>query len=159
MELLRVSKAISTWRRLVTVVDISMDPLSITTGCLSLLSAIANTTIAISGFVKGCREARRDLTDVSRELSDLKIVLELLKDDSEAVGEAAIPEAMHSQIKSLLTGCHGVILTVDKVIQRHEGCLAAVKWVADGKKEVAYLRQSLEAYRGTLSLTLETVNL
>lgn len=136
-----------------------MDPLSITTGCLSLLGAIANTTIAISGFVKGCREARRDLTDVSRELSDLKIVLELLKDDSEAVGEAAIPEAMHSQIKSLLTGCHGVILTVDKVIQRHEGRLAAVKWVADGKKEVAYLRQSLEAYRGTLSLTLETVNL
>lgn len=136
-----------------------MDPFSITTGCLGLLTAIANTTIAISGFVKGCREARRDLTDVSRELSDLKIVLELLKDDSEVVGDNAIPENMHSQIIHLLSSCKDVILTVDKVIERHVGPFAAVKWVADGKREVTYLRQSLEAYRGTLSLTLETVNL
>ena len=46
-----------------------MDPLSITRGCLSILSAISTATHLVIDFIVSCREARDEITAVSRELS------------------------------------------------------------------------------------------
>ena len=42
-----------------------MDPLYIATGCLALLSAVGKTTLAITSFLRSCREARADLAAVN----------------------------------------------------------------------------------------------
>ena len=55
------------------------DPLSIAVSCVGLLSAIATATVRINGFVRTARDARADLDDVSRELSSLRTVLELIQ--------------------------------------------------------------------------------
>ncbi|KAF4434918.1 hypothetical protein FACUT_7578 [Fusarium acutatum] len=58
-----------------------MDPLSIATGCATLISAIGSLLLSINTFVRTCREARADLDGVARELLSLQTVLELIQED------------------------------------------------------------------------------
>ncbi|KAF8812033.1 hypothetical protein BYT27DRAFT_7183189 [Phlegmacium glaucopus] len=60
-----------------------MDPLSLTTSCLALLSAVSTATQFVTDFVVSYREARNDIAAVSRELSDLDITLHILKHEAE----------------------------------------------------------------------------
>ncbi|KAB5571991.1 hypothetical protein GE09DRAFT_1282463 [Coniochaeta sp. 2T2.1] len=136
-----------------------MDPLSITSGALACITAIVQTSKAITNFIRGCREARSDLTVISRELSELGIVLELLKDDSDVADDSVIPEAIQRQILSILANCKGVIAKIDDLLAQHDGRTGPARWVLSGKRDAANLRQSLEAHRGALGLALETVTL
>jgi hypothetical protein len=139
-----------------------MDPLSISTGCLALLTAVAQTTVAITNFIRSYRDARDDLTGVTRELSELSIVLQLLKDDSALEGDkAAIPEPLQKQIASIITNCTAVVTRINNVLQKFstESKTDKVKWVVFGKGEITGLRMSLEAHRGSLNLALELLSI
>ncbi|KAI1875025.1 uncharacterized protein JN550_002454 [Neoarthrinium moseri] len=138
-----------------------MDPLSITTSCLALLGALTQTTTTIIQFIRDCREARGDLTSVTQELSDLRIVLELLKEDAaETDGDIPLSGALRTQIITVINNCGDVAAKIERVLVNLRGSrIGAVRWVLDGKKEVFILKQSLEAHRGALSLALEMVHL
>lgn len=136
----------------------AMDPLSITTACLALLSAVGKTSIAITSFIRGCREARSDLTSISGELTQLQLVLDLLKDDASVGDDRVIPESLQTQILSIIKNCSAVVDNINTVLEKHSGRTGVPKWVAFGKAEVAGLRMSLEAHRGSLSLVLELVS-
>ncbi len=135
-----------------------MDPLSITTACLALLGTVAKTSLAVTTFIRGCRDARSDLTSLSGELTQLHLVLDLLKDDASVTDGRVIPESLQAQILSIIKNCSAVIDNINKVLQNHSGKTGAAKWVAFGKAEVAGLRMSLEAHRGSLNLVLELVS-
>ncbi|KAK0617743.1 hypothetical protein B0T14DRAFT_274937 [Immersiella caudata] len=135
-----------------------MDPLSIATACLALSSAVGKTSITITNFVGGCREARSDLTSISGELTQLHLVLDLLKDDAAASDGRVIPESLQLQILSIIKNCSAVIDNINTVLNKHASKAGAARWVAFGKAEVAGLRMSLEAHRGSLSLVLELVS-
>lgn len=146
------------FRALVILLNAMSDPLSITTACLTLLSAVGKTSIALTTFIRGCREARSDLTSISGELTQLHLVLDLLKDDA-AVGDShVIPESLQQQIPSTIRNCSAIVYNIDTILQKYSGKTGAAKWVAYGKAEVAGLRMSLEAHRGSLSLVLELVS-
>ncbi|KAI1877701.1 hypothetical protein JX265_003709 [Neoarthrinium moseri] len=138
-----------------------MDPLSITTSCLALLGALTQTTTTIIQFIRDCREARGDLTSVTQELSDLRIVLELLKGDAaETDGDIPLSGALRTQSITVINNCGDVAAKIERVLVNLRGSrIGAVRWVLDGKKEVFILKQSLEAHRGALSLALEMVHL
>ncbi|KAI1853967.1 hypothetical protein JX266_001108 [Neoarthrinium moseri] len=138
-----------------------MDPLSITTSCLALLGALTQTTTTIIQFIRDCREARGDLTSVTQELSDLRIVLELLKEDAaEADGDIPLSAALRTQIITVINNCGDVAAKIERVlVNLRDSRVGAVRWVLDGKKQVFILKQSLEAHRGALSLALEMVHL
>lgn len=136
-----------------------MDPLSITTGCLSLLGAVGKTTIAITTFLRSYREARTDLADVNLELSGLALLLELLKEDSAISDATVIPESLHTQILSIITNCTAVVSRINHVLEGYtESTASSVKWAAFGKGEIAGLRMSLEAHRASLNLALDFVS-
>jgi hypothetical protein len=135
-----------------------MDPLSITTGCLALLTAVGQTSVLITNFVRGCREAWSDLSAITVELSQLQLVLELLKEDTAVSDNQVIPESLQAQILSIITNCSSVVTKITTVLQNHGGKSSAAKWVMFGKAEVAGLRMSLEAHRGALNLVLELVS-
>ncbi|KAG7294533.1 hypothetical protein NEMBOFW57_004608 [Staphylotrichum longicolle] len=135
-----------------------MDPLSITSACLALLSAVGKTSIAVTSFIRGCREARSDLTSISGELTQLQLVLDLLKDDASVGDDRVIPESLQTQILSIIKNCSAVVDNINTVLEKHSGRTGVPKWVAFGKAEVAGLRMSLEAHRGSLSLVLELVS-
>jgi hypothetical protein len=59
--------------------------MEIAVGCVSLISAIRKTSVVITSFVRNCHAVRHDLDAVSRELTSLKTVVNLLKDDAEII--------------------------------------------------------------------------
>ena len=135
-----------------------MDPLSIATACLTLLGTVGKTSLAVTTFIRGCRDARTDLTSISGELTQLHLVLDLLKDDASVTDGRVIPESLQTQILSIIQNCSAVVDNINKVLQNYSGKTGAAKWVAFGKAEVAGLRMSLEAHRGSLNLVLELVS-
>lgn len=135
-----------------------MDPLSLTTACITLLDAVGKTAIGITSFIRGCREARSDLTSISGELTQLHLVLELLKDDAAVSDGRVIPESLQNQILGIIRNCSAVLESINGVLKKHEGKSGAARWAAFGKGEVAGLRMLLEAHRGSLNLILELVS-
>ncbi|KAH7408855.1 hypothetical protein BKA64DRAFT_663677 [Cadophora sp. MPI-SDFR-AT-0126] len=136
-----------------------MDPLSATTGCLALISAVGKTALAISDFVQSCREAKDDLATVSTQLSELQSILKLLKDSSALVDEDPDIKPLKIQILSIISNCNGVLLDIQKVLKGLTGRTASIKWVAFGKKEVTALRVLLDNHRGSLSIAVQLVSI
>lgn len=135
-----------------------MDPLSITVSCLTLIGVASKTSLAVTTFIRGCRDARSDLTSISGELTQLQLVLELLKDDTDVTDDRIIPQSLQAQILSIIANCSDVVDKVNKVLQKYATKTGPAKWTTYGKTEVDGLRMSLEAHRGSLSLVLELVS-
>lgn len=134
------------------------EPLSITTGILSLISTIGKTSLAVADFVKTCREARRDLLEVSQELLQLEKILEWLKDDTEE-SSTSIPETLTAQILPIISNCSLVLDRIQGVVGKHSGRFGPTRWAIDGKKDVTSLRGELAAHRGALNVTLEAITI
>ncbi|KAF4837241.1 hypothetical protein CGCTS75_v001460 [Colletotrichum tropicale] len=132
------------------------DPLSVAASCVGLICAAGATIKTLSSFVRDCRAARSDLAIVARELADLQLILELLKDDSQG---DALPGPLHTQIDRVVRRCSCVVSDINTALNRCRGISGAVVWAADGKNEVDGLRKELAAYRESLSLTVETTTL
>lgn len=126
--------------------------------CLALESTVGKTVADVTNFVRHCRPARADLTPITRELSELQMVLELLNDFGQygQYGEDrhqdAIPPELQAHLRPILSNCITIVLRIDGVLRRHDQGDAdgAAKWSAQGKAEMAELRPSLETHRGAL---------
>jgi hypothetical protein len=138
-----------------------MDPLSITATCVGLASTITRTSLVVISFVKDVRSARSDLDVISRELSSLKIILELLAEDVNDSTTQSIPQTLQKQITGIITNCTGVVVDIEKTLVKHGGgrMNKAAKWVASGKSDVAKLQLSLEAHKSALEIALDMVTL
>lgn len=126
--------------------------------CLALESTVGKTVADVTNFVRHCRPARADLTPITRELSELQMVLELLNDFGQygQYGENhqqdAIPPELQAHIRPILSNCITVVLRIDGVLRRHGESEAdgSAKWTLSGRTEMAELRPSLEVHRGAL---------
>ncbi|KAG5664966.1 hypothetical protein KAF25_008700, partial [Fusarium avenaceum] len=135
-----------------------MDPLSITTACVGLLATVTKTALAVTNFTRDCREARSDLTSITGELSQLNLVLELLRDETAVTDDRIMPESLQIHILSTINSCSSAVSKINTILDKHTGKTGMLRWATFGKNEVAGLRTSLEAYRGSLSLVLELVS-
>ncbi|KAJ0122701.1 GTP-binding protein rhoA [Diaporthe amygdali] len=126
--------------------------------CLALESTVGKTVADVTNFIRHCRPARADLTPITRELSELQMVLELLNDFGQygQYGENrqqdVIPAELQAHLRPILSNCITVVLRIDGVLRRHSQSEAdgSVKWTAQGKTEMGELRPSLEVHRGAL---------
>ena len=136
-----------------------MEPLSITTGCLSLVGTIAKVSITITNFVRTARDSRRDLDIVSRELGSLQTVLQLLADDTQDTPKA-IPQNLETQIEGIIGNCNGTVEDIEKILQKYrEAKLRCTKWAWSGRDDMTRLRTTLEAHKSALELALEMIAL
>jgi len=136
------------------------DPLSIAVSCVGLLSAIATATVRINGFVRTARDARADLDDVSRELSSLRTVLELIQAKAED-SQNQLPETIVNHLCEVLTNCSGAVADIEKILKKYDknDALTSSRWALSGKGDVEKLRSHLEAHTSALSLVLDMMNL
>ncbi|KAK3376953.1 hypothetical protein B0T24DRAFT_233264 [Lasiosphaeria ovina] len=114
------------------------------------LSSISTTSAIITRFIRSVRVAHADLAGVTRELSDMRLLLELLRD------EPGIPLLLQAEVLVLLESCGTVLVRIDSVL---EYCRDTSQWVSTGKSEIARHRASLDSFRAALALALEIVNL
>ncbi|KAK4161792.1 hypothetical protein QBC43DRAFT_217139 [Cladorrhinum sp. PSN259] len=111
-----------------------------------LLSAISDTLSIITRFIRSVRAAHADLSAVTRELSDLRLVLELVKE------EPSIPLVLQAQMLLLLESCGNVLIQIDSVLAQ---CKDAAQWLQTGQKQMAECRVNLGTFREGLSLALD----
>ncbi|KAH7243023.1 hypothetical protein B0J15DRAFT_429482 [Fusarium solani] len=109
--------------------------MEIAASCIAFAQVADKTIGTIRGFIIDCRDARSDLSAVSRELS--------IRDD----------------IRSIIKNCLDVAKEIDDVLVEHRGRFAAVSWAAKGKQKVSALKAVLEAHRRALNLAVDTITL
>ncbi|RFU33049.1 hypothetical protein B7463_g3287, partial [Scytalidium lignicola] len=114
------------------VLVVSMDPLSISTSALALIGAVVKTSTTVTKFAQSVRDAREELSATSRELNDLRTVLELLQHDYN-------DETMSAQLPAVSS--------------------MAVRWVLSGKDKVIALNAQLAAHTKTLQIALDVSTL
>lgn len=115
-----------------------------------LLSGIASTSAIITRFIRSVRTAHADLSAVTRDLSDLRLVLELLHDEND------VPLRLQGQILVLLESCGNVLIKIDNVLAR---CPEPAKWAEVGREEINKCRTTLALFRAALAFALEVVSL
>lgn len=133
--------------------------------CVALMSTVGRTVADMTNFIRRCRSARADLAAVTRELSELQMVLELLNDYGQ-VGEGegdderrAVPMELQAHLRPILTNCTTVVLRIDGILRRHGDGDGPPSWTVDGKKEVDGLQNSLEVHRGALGLVSDLISI
>lgn len=138
-----------------------MDPLSLTTACLALLSAVSKGTRFITDFVVSCREARNDIAAMTRELSDLDLTLHILKHGAEANELNHLPGDLRQYICDIMMNCTTVLGDLEALLRKYQGSGLdrATKWAFSGRKEVEKICESLEKHKRALSLMVEATTL
>lgn len=115
-----------------------------------LLSGISSTSTIITRFIRSVRVAHADLAAVTRDLSDLRLLLELMRE------ERGIPVLLQAQTLQLLWCCGNVLIHIDTILAQ---CSDTEKWISTGRAEMASCRDSLETFGEALGLALEVATL
>jgi hypothetical protein len=115
-----------------------------------LLSGISSTSAIITRFIRSVRVAHADLAAVTRDLSDLRLILELLRD------EPGVPLVLQGQMLLVLESCGNILIYIDNILSRSPD---PAKWIESGRNETASCRSSLAVFREALSLALEVTSL
>ncbi|RYP48320.1 hypothetical protein DL768_005776 [Monosporascus sp. mg162] len=134
-----------------------MESLSITTDCIALGNEIAKASLLLNGFVREVREARADVDEISRELHSLQSVLDLLKEDTDA-----LPPQLAAETRSILERCSTVVGELDD-------CFSTLNsndmprqekrrlWIAQGRKDSSRFKPTLEAHRSIIGFALDLI--
>jgi hypothetical protein len=138
-----------------------MEPLSIVTGCICLITTIGRTSSLITSFVQNCRAAGHDLRDISLELDAVKNVLNHLRDEIADTNEESIPETLRVQIATNIFNCGRALRELDELLRRYNGerIDQHARWIMAGRHDAARLRSSLAVHRDNLNLALEMLTL
>lgn len=115
-----------------------------------LLSGISSTSAIITCFIRSVRVAHTDLAAVTRDLSDLRLILELLRD------ELGVPLLLQAQVLPVLESCGNVLIQIDSILAR---CPDAAKWIELGRAGISTCQSSLATFQEALALALEVASL
>ncbi|MBE3041783.1 hypothetical protein IMZ48_04230 [Candidatus Bathyarchaeota archaeon] len=139
-----------------TPIDADMEPVSIIGTCSGLISLIITATTAAAAFIRVCRGARGDLTTVIGDLTQLKTILDLLKNDD----TSAVSKPMQAEILSLLQDCAATVGDIENVVEALGDSKAfPMRWAASGKQRVESLRAKLKGYSDALGFTIDIVGM
>jgi hypothetical protein len=135
-----------------------MDPISITSGCVGLLTGVAHLTSQITSFVSSVRDARKDMAAVSGELVSLSLCLETLRDDSMKI---KYPEAFNENLLTVLKNCDTVTTEMTTLLGKLSSAnlMRKIQWSAMGRDDMNKLRSSLESHKSALEIGLDMTSL
>ncbi|KAI0912034.1 hypothetical protein F4823DRAFT_249030 [Ustulina deusta] len=135
------------------------DPLSIASGALAVITATTQTFSLIVKFIRDCQDARADLNQITRELLDLTLILELVKGESAEATENRLPHRLQSLVHTILKHCTATVQQIEVALDKCRGKPGPLLWTIYEKEKVASLKLSLEATKNSLNIALETVNI
>jgi hypothetical protein len=131
-----------------------MDPIPLPTTIDSILDSISSTSLSITNFIRSVRSARTDLAAVTRELSDLRLVLELLRDEHD------VPFPMQARSRAVLECCGATLRRINALlVDPSKWESGRGRWAVKEKSETAPFWIGLQTYREALGLVLEVANL
>lgn len=120
--------------------------------CQALISTADQVSTDVTNFVRRCRSARTDLAPVTRELSELQMVLQLLNDFE--AHRSAVPEELQAHLRPIMANCIGVVVKVHDVLRRQE----VAGWTVEARDEVGELAKSLGVHRGVMGVVADLIS-
>jgi hypothetical protein len=137
-----------------------MDPLSITVGCVSLLSSIAGLSRQISKFVGDVRDSRKEMEAVLRELASLTFCIEMLRNDCDNPA-IPYPESFRENLTNMLHNCHGVITEIEELMRKTAAGTfgSRIQWATTAQDDLNKLRLRLEAHKGAIDIALDMLQM
>lgn len=135
-----------------------MDPLSISTACVSLIATLGRILPQIVSFVSVVRDARRDMDAVSRELHSLSLSLGNLRDDSIKI---KYPEGSHRTLITVLGNCDHVTKEIEALLNKMASgnIERRMQWTIYGRDDMNKLRSRLEAHKSAIDIALDMVSI
>jgi len=129
-----------------------MDPLSITSGVISIISSLAALSMKINGFYGDVQGAALEIQQLTHEVQDLTLVLKNLED---AQAKGILPHSLKNDIGTILRRLDGTVsetaLFLDRTKKRK---LQGVYWAFTGKNQCSQFCRRLESYKSTINVTL-----
>jgi hypothetical protein len=124
-----------------------MDPLTITTTCISVVGRIGKASVAIASFVHQYREAQQDMEAIHHELGSLKFVLQIISEDTSGGKEQGLRPRLIKQIRGMLTDCDDVLIQIIQELSKYSegGAVGKSQWVLSGREDMNKLRSTLAA--------------
>lgn len=135
-----------------------MDPLSISTACVSLKATLGRILPQIESFKSDVCDAHRDMDAVSRELHSLSLSLENLRDDSAKIN---YPQGSHRTLITVLGNCDHVTKEIEALLNKMASSNLGrrVQWTIYGRDDMNKLRSRLEAHKSAIDIALDVVSI
>ncbi|ETI24493.1 hypothetical protein G647_03862 [Cladophialophora carrionii CBS 160.54] len=135
-----------------------MDPLTITTGCISLLSGLTALSKQITTFALVAHEARADMNAFSKEIASLTLCLDALRQPDLI---RFYPDALRPNLTTIIRECDGVVVKMSVLLSKLSSASVArrMQWSFAVRDEADRLRQSLEAHKSALQIAVSLVSL
>ena len=135
-----------------------IDPLTITTGCVSLLGGLTALSKQITSFAVVAHGARSDMEAFSKEIASLSPCLEALR-QPDLIG--FYPDALRPNLVTIIRECDGVTGKMRQLLTKLSSGSAGrrMQWSFTARDEADRLRQSLEAHKSALQIAISLVSL
>jgi hypothetical protein len=135
-----------------------MEPLSITTGCVSLLGGLAALSKQITSFALLTHGARADMDAFSKEILALTLCLDALR-QPELI--RFYPDSLRPNLITIIRECNGVAGKMRKPLSKFSSGTVTrrMQWSFTARDETDRLRQSLEAHKSALQIAVSLVSL
>jgi len=134
-----------------------MDPISAAASVFGVIGAIASVTSAATTFMRDMRAARKEMVAIKKELSALRVVLEILAEDFHDPSNTNLPDSVLQQVVGVAGECRRVVGGIGdciRVSQERSG----FTWARSGRAEIQKLQADLEVQKSILSVTLDLVS-
>ena len=133
----------------------TMDPISITTGCVSLIGTIGTFSRYIALFVSEVRNARKDMDAVYRELGSLSLCLESLRTDC-STGSVGYSKSLRTQLGLSLNNCDIIIQQMKDLLQKLQSNRLGrrIQWSLQCRDEMSKLQSALEKQKSCIEMAL-----
>lgn len=133
-----------------------VDPTSITTGIVGILSSLTTLSMRINDLRKDFKGAADEINQLTREVDNLRLILKRIDEQN----PLQIPPNLANELPSILSTLNTSIVETDILLRKvSQKKFRSAYWAFSGKKECTELCKKLESYKSTLNLalTLSTV--
>ncbi|KAL2070966.1 hypothetical protein VTL71DRAFT_13992 [Oculimacula yallundae] len=133
-----------------------MEPLSAAASIIGVVHIIGQVVSAATTFMQNVRCARKEIVSVKKELSSLKVILEILVEDFKDPANTDLPvnSSVVKETNSVALSCGVIVKQIGELMKVR----SSITWAVSGKAELAKLQASLEVLKSTLSVTLDLVS-
>ena len=130
-----------------------MDPLSITASVVGLASSVTALSIRINEFTSDFRDAAADVEGVSRELADMTMILQKLRNETST--SISLPNHLQRDLDQVLRNCNRSVVEMDVFLKKASTRkMKSMSWAFSGKKECMNICRAIEAHKSTINITL-----
>ncbi|KAK7712420.1 hypothetical protein SLS64_004804 [Diaporthe eres] len=134
-----------------------MEAIGAAASVIAIVEIVGRVSASAASFMRDIKDARKDMIQVRKDMSDLSTVLNMVAEDLDHHGHdsSSRADAMpHSQrhIVGIAHSCGAVLLKIETVLREGRSRFA---WVTSGRERVDRLRARLEMCKLSLDVALD----